>query len=573
MREADHAAQRAIALDPESAFAWAVYANVLNSDARPQAGEHAASRALELAPGELFALEVRARSRLLRGDAHGALEDIEVALTERPDEPTLLELRATTLAHLRKPDEAAAMVSEALRIQPESAATLTTLGWQLLRQGEVDEAVVAMRDALSIDPGDRHARRGLIESMKARNPVYGRVIRAQFWIAPPLPLRRCAVIAAVVLSGFGLLMRWNAGEAPLVAILMLMAAFLLLTSARSVSDLGFWLTSRGRVVILRDEFRLGLLTCSALALSAVLAGVWWVSSDAVWAFASVSALFYPGLARPAIEAPAGPPRQVARALAVILPLVTTVCVVLVVTGVAATDPDGKVPGALAVLLVTPVMAAWIAPGVFMSSTFRSLPIGVTPAQAVTTGLYNSRWWWYGVGLLLGLFAITSMNRAQTKTGGFLVMGIIYAVCWAIPRCWGRIRDLGRDSVGPADLTLIVLTLGMLIGLALMFDGDREMTGRALFILCLILAGSAAPLITGRSARPRLMVGWIGTWLLLVLLVGGSLVLNDQTTGAAGQFIGEAAPWAGLAIFMLWLTPLLGWLPHVRRAVTRTFRTS
>jgi hypothetical protein len=74
--------------------------------------------------------------------------------------------------------------------------------------------------------------------------------------------------------------------------------------------------------------------------------------------------------------------------------------------------------------------------------------------------------------------------------------------------------------------------------------------------------------TRRSARPRLLGGWIGSLLLVAVIAGGAAVLNGQTTGVAGRFTGAAASWAG-AMFLLWLTPFLGWTPDVRRAVSRS----
>ena len=458
IRNADRSAERALALVPDSALAWAVYGNVLNADQRSAGAEHAATKALALAPDDQFALEVRARSRLVRGRHGEALEDVEQALARAPEQASLHALRASILTQLGRRQDADGSAAAALSHDPDSASAHATLGWQLLAEGDTDAALAELREALRIEPTNRWARLGLIESLKARNPVYARILRVMFWMSRG---SRRWMMLAVLIPAIALVSGLGASDAPAALVIVLIGGVVLIQLARPIFDLVAWVTPEGRRVIDRDELRLGIVTAAAVALAAVLAGLWLATGDPLWALAAIPPFFYPMLASAAFRAPPGRPRSVARTLAVIAPLAEAAAVALVLAGLPGRDPQGRPAGAMTLIILSPVVVAWLAPSSLMSSTFRSLPVGYSLAEAISTGYRASRYWWSGTGLLLGFIALGAVNRPGTKLGGLLVMGLLYAAFWVTPQIWQPVRNLAQGSTPLGAVIVLVLAAGSL----------------------------------------------------------------------------------------------------------------
>ena len=102
----------------------------------------------------------------------------------------------------------------------ESAVALTNRGWRALEQGEPQQAVQCFRRALRLRPEYVHARKGIVEALKARNPLYCRLLKASFWLAGLSPLSQFGLMFAafLLLRGVGLLVKdtaWAPFLAPL----------------------------------------------------------------------------------------------------------------------------------------------------------------------------------------------------------------------------------------------------------------------------------------------------------------------------------------------------------------------
>ncbi|WP_254506949.1 tetratricopeptide repeat protein [Anatilimnocola floriformis] len=83
----------------------------------------------------------------------------------------------------------------------ESAVALTNLGWRALELGEPQQAVQHFRRALRLRPDYARARSGIVEALKARSPLYRRLLTTTFWLARLSP----AVQTAIMLIAFLLL--------------------------------------------------------------------------------------------------------------------------------------------------------------------------------------------------------------------------------------------------------------------------------------------------------------------------------------------------------------------------------
>lgn len=85
-------------------------------------------------------------------------------------------VRRRALLQLGDRDAAAATIEGALRRNPDDAATHTTQGWAMLHGGDPTRAAGHFREALRLDPTSGYARSGIVEALKARNPIYRQLL-------------------------------------------------------------------------------------------------------------------------------------------------------------------------------------------------------------------------------------------------------------------------------------------------------------------------------------------------------------------------------------------------------------
>jgi tetratricopeptide (TPR) repeat protein len=85
--------------------------------------------------------------------------------------------RAMALVKLGRRAEAGQTIDAALARSPEDAFSHANKGWALLEARRPKEALDHFREALRLDPNFEYARLGIIEALKARNPIYGLFLR------------------------------------------------------------------------------------------------------------------------------------------------------------------------------------------------------------------------------------------------------------------------------------------------------------------------------------------------------------------------------------------------------------
>jgi tetratricopeptide (TPR) repeat protein len=148
-----------------------------------ETAERAAREAVRLAPIWAPYHVVHAQALLGLGrheDATGAAEQARELDPESADAAAIL---AAVYALRGRHDRAREAAAEALALDPSADHAHTSAGFAALARGDDKEAVARFREALRLDPTDESARIGLVESLKARNPVYGALIRFFLWQA------------------------------------------------------------------------------------------------------------------------------------------------------------------------------------------------------------------------------------------------------------------------------------------------------------------------------------------------------------------------------------------------------
>ncbi len=180
--QALEAAREAVGLAPDLPYLHYVHALVLHRMDREEEAFRAVQESLRLDPSDGDNFSLLASIELARRDWPAALAAAEQALALNPEHVGAANLRAMALVRLGRKTEAMATVDFALHRAPEDAFSHANQGWNCLHQNDPRKAQEHFREALRLQPDLEYAREGMLEALKARNPVY-RVMLAYFlWL-------------------------------------------------------------------------------------------------------------------------------------------------------------------------------------------------------------------------------------------------------------------------------------------------------------------------------------------------------------------------------------------------------
>ena len=255
-------AEHAVGLAPDVGLGHYARAVALLDLGKTKESEAAAREALRLDPLDVDARVTLAAALLDRGRRDEALAMAEQALALHPEHTSAANLRALALVKLGRRDEAAAAVEGVLSRNPESAVTHANRGWTLLHQNQPRPAMESFREALRLEPDNDWARSGIVEAMKARNPVYRGLLAYFLWMSRLSSGQRWGVIiggylAAQVIPG---------------AMLVYLPLVILTWAGDSFFNLVLFLDPFGRLVLSRDE-RLGAVLMGVCVLGGLALGI------------------------------------------------------------------------------------------------------------------------------------------------------------------------------------------------------------------------------------------------------------------------------------------------------------
>jgi tetratricopeptide (TPR) repeat protein len=255
--EAEREAREAVGLAPDAAFCHFHLGQVL--DQRDRLDEAAATfqEAIRLDPEEADYPAALASIRVQQRRWDEALAAVEQGLELEPDHAGCTNLRAMILTQTGKTGEAHATLDDALARDPENAFTHANRGWTLLRESRPAPAIEHFREALRLDPSFEYARIGIVEAMKARNPLYRPILRFFLWMGS-LQGRSQMWLILGLLFGMRLLRqvaRSNPSLAPfLYPLIFLYMFFVLLTwVADPLFNLLLRLDRFGRLALSREQ--------------------------------------------------------------------------------------------------------------------------------------------------------------------------------------------------------------------------------------------------------------------------------------------------------------------------------
>ncbi len=146
------AAQRALALDPESAEALSCLAHALRGQGRLDEARGAASRAVEISPRLASAWFNLGAVQVAQGETVQGIESYRRALELDPEFAEAWSNLGGALGASGDSSGEIAAYQRAVRINPQLAPVWSNLGSALLEAGDTEQALAACRRAVELDP-------------------------------------------------------------------------------------------------------------------------------------------------------------------------------------------------------------------------------------------------------------------------------------------------------------------------------------------------------------------------------------------------------------------------------------
>ncbi|MGC1275213.1 MAG: tetratricopeptide repeat protein [Planctomycetaceae bacterium] len=202
-------AQAAIAAGPDLALGHHALSVVLRRRNRLGEARVAASEAIRLDPENEDHWAELAQIELGERRWQAALDAAEHGLAIDPEHAACNNLRAIALVKLGRRDEAGATIDAALARNPDDAVTHANQGWTLLHAGEPRKAMEHFRESLRLDPTSDWAKAGIVEAMKARNPLYRWLLAYFLWASA---LDRRVLFGLVIGAWFGMQFLQGVGD-------------------------------------------------------------------------------------------------------------------------------------------------------------------------------------------------------------------------------------------------------------------------------------------------------------------------------------------------------------------------
>ena len=172
----------AIGLAPDTAHLFFIKSRIDIQKDKYDDGEKSIQQAITLDPYTADYFAWFANIKLARKQYEESLNLANQALEIDPEDLLALNVRSTVLIKLNRKEESFATIEGALRNDPNNAYTHANYGWGLLEKGDHKKALKHFKEALKNDPNFEYAQRGMIEALKATNPVYRLFLKYSFWI-------------------------------------------------------------------------------------------------------------------------------------------------------------------------------------------------------------------------------------------------------------------------------------------------------------------------------------------------------------------------------------------------------
>ena len=255
--EAIREAESAVALAPDVPYCHFALAMVLHDTESYNKARTAVEEAIRMDPADPRYYGLLGSIHLHKGEWQEALDVAERGLYFDSENVRLNNIRAFALVKLGRREEAGLTIEAALAREPENPTTHANQGWALLHLGQHKQAMFHFSEALRLDPTSGWAKAGIVEALKARNPIYWIMLRYFLWMSRLNPRTRWGIVIGMYL--LSQVVRSVAVTSPGLApvlnpLLILYSAFALLTwISRPLFNLFLRLDRFGRLALSAEQ--------------------------------------------------------------------------------------------------------------------------------------------------------------------------------------------------------------------------------------------------------------------------------------------------------------------------------
>ncbi|HEY5753931.1 MAG TPA: tetratricopeptide repeat protein [Chthoniobacterales bacterium] len=181
--EATRLAEESIHAAPDDEFSHYVLARTLWARNRRREALASVREAIRLQPYDAANFALESQIHLDLRDWQAALDSADRGLEIDPENVGCNNLRSIALTKLGRGADASTTMASVLARHPEDAVSHATQGWNYLHGGKTKVALDHFREAMRLDPNQEWARAGIVEALKARNPIYGLLLRYFLWMS------------------------------------------------------------------------------------------------------------------------------------------------------------------------------------------------------------------------------------------------------------------------------------------------------------------------------------------------------------------------------------------------------
>ena len=174
--------ENAIGQAPDVSYLFYMKSRIAIQQDNTKEAEKSIQQALELDPYDADYFALLAHIKLWQKKYDEALQIADQALEIDAENLFAINTRSTALTKLNRPEESFQTIENALREDPNNAYTHSNYGWGLLEKGDHKKALTHFQEALKINPEMEHAQLGILEALKAKNPVYRLFLKYAFWM-------------------------------------------------------------------------------------------------------------------------------------------------------------------------------------------------------------------------------------------------------------------------------------------------------------------------------------------------------------------------------------------------------
>lgn len=191
---------QAIGADPEEAGHQVLHSQILCAMGRGSAALQAADEALRLDPVSAGAFTARAAALCAHSKWADAEEAARQALALEPEYDLAHHYLAHSLRQQGRGADNAAAVRSQLGRNPNDPLAHANAGWAALERGDAGKAQEHFAESLRLSPGFEWAREGLVQSFRARSPLYRAYLAYSFWLSKRQKGQQWAILLGLYLG-------------------------------------------------------------------------------------------------------------------------------------------------------------------------------------------------------------------------------------------------------------------------------------------------------------------------------------------------------------------------------------